>query len=67
MTKEIQAILDEDIKQEYRAGNFLPKEYKSEKSSRPEWLEINLRMSQDVKAEELESKISEFRIKLGLN
>jgi hypothetical protein len=66
----IKDILEEDIKAEYRQGNFLPADYKSREVVRPKWLEDNLTLEHQEElhrqAEELESKISEFRAKLGL-
>lgn len=65
--KNIKNEIAEDIKTDYRNGNFLPKEYKSSTPKRPAWLEENLRRSQDSKVEELEAELSEHRRRLGLN
>ena len=57
-----------NIKTEYRAGSFLPKEYKSIPDTKPKWLNDNIANAEQQQSdlEELESKISEFRRKLGL-
>lgn len=64
MTKEKQEI-SEQIKTDYRAGRFFPKDYKSQ-NNKPAWLDENLLRNQDAEIEELEAKINEYKNKLGL-
>lgn len=64
--EDLKDIISEDIKTEYRAGSFLPENYKSSQSVRPAWLEENLINSRESQLEELEGMINDYKIKLGL-